>query len=97
LGRIVPALFARANKNVKNVKKVFDTVFGVEFTRKHAGESSRETSSMEQGTQLGKLIGDGERRRDAIHIAVAPVTAAQQLRPGQSLLFHLRLSASICG
>lgn len=31
----------------------------------------------------GKLIEDGDRRRDAIHIAVAPVTATERLRPGQ--------------
>jgi hypothetical protein len=29
------------------------------------------------------LIDDGDRRRDAIHIAVAPVTAAERLTPGQ--------------
>jgi hypothetical protein len=32
--------------------------------------------------QLGQLI-EGEQFRDAIHIAVAPVTAAEGLRPGQ--------------
>jgi len=32
---------------------------------------------------LGKFITDGDRRRDAIHIAVAPVTAAAALTPGQ--------------
>lgn len=35
------------------------------------------------GPQLGQLITDGELQRDAVHIAVAPVTAAVELRPGQ--------------
>ena len=33
--------------------------------------------------RLGELITDGERRRDAIHIALAPVTASQPLSPAQ--------------
>jgi hypothetical protein len=38
---------------------------------------------MDQGPRLGQIIEDGDRRRDAIHIAVAPVTAAVRLAPGQ--------------
>lgn len=36
-------------------------------------------------TQIGKLIPGGERRRDAIHVAVAPVTAVERLEPGQHI------------
>lgn len=38
---------------------------------------------MLDGPQLGKLIDENERRRDAVHIAIAPVTAASHLAPGQ--------------
>ncbi len=37
--------------------------------------------------QLGHLVDDGERRRDAIHVAIAPVTAATELLPGQHVGF----------
>ena len=30
---------------------------------------------MDKAPRLGQLIEDGDRRRDAIHIAIAPVTA----------------------
>jgi hypothetical protein len=36
---------------------------------------------------LGSLITDGDRRRDAVHVAVAPVTAAERLAPGQHVGF----------
>lgn len=38
----------------------------------------------EQTTILGKLVGD-DANRDAIHIAVAPVVAAENLFPGQDI------------
>ena len=37
------------------------------------------------GPQLGQLVPDGELRRDAIHIAVAPVTACCDLDPGDGV------------
>lgn len=36
---------------------------------------------------LGKLITDGERRRDAVHVPLAPVTAGQRLLPGEPVKF----------
>lgn len=38
---------------------------------------------MQDVPRLGKLLDEHERRRDAIHIAIAPVTAAERLSPGQ--------------
>lgn len=38
---------------------------------------------MENIPQVGKLIEDGERRRDAVHIAIAPMVADSELKPGQ--------------
>lgn len=42
---------------------------------------------MEQVPRIGYLIEDGDLRRDAIHIAIAPVTAAVPLFPGQHIGF----------
>lgn len=42
---------------------------------------------MNEATQLGQLIENGNGHRDAVHIAVAPVTAAEKLRPGQHVGF----------
>jgi hypothetical protein len=41
------------------------------------------TATMEQTPQLGQLIEDGDRRRDAIHVAVAAARASERLQPGQ--------------
>jgi hypothetical protein len=38
---------------------------------------------MREEPRLGQFIDDGDRRRDAIHIAIAPVMAAYRLTPGQ--------------
>jgi hypothetical protein len=40
---------------------------------------------MNEGTHLGQLIENGERRRDAIHVPIASVTAAVRLVPGQHI------------
>ena len=40
---------------------------------------------MDQTPQLGRLIEDSERRRDAVHVAIAPVTAATTVSPGQHI------------
>ena len=37
---------------------------------------------MREEIKVGQLIADGENRRDAIHIAVAPVRAAHGMEPG---------------
>lgn len=37
--------------------------------------------------KVGQLIKDGERRRDAIHVAIAPVTAYETLIPGEKIGF----------
>lgn len=40
---------------------------------------------MQHVPQLGILIEDGDRRRDAVHVAVAAVTAETRLSPGQHI------------
>lgn len=40
---------------------------------------------MHDPPQFGKLIENGERRRDAVHVATAPVAAAEDLLPGQHI------------
>jgi hypothetical protein len=52
---------------------------------------------MDTGLQLGQLILDGDRRRDAIHIAVAPVTAAVRLAPGQHVGFVQKGNLELVG
>lgn len=38
---------------------------------------------MNETPQLGQFLEPHEHRRDAIHIAIAPITAAEMLTPGQ--------------
>jgi hypothetical protein len=45
---------------------------------------------LDHDVKLGELISNSERRRDAIHIAVAPVTADEMLRPGDHVGFSRR-------
>lgn len=37
--------------------------------------------------KLGQLLENDDRRRDAVHVAVMPVTAAEHLYPGQHIGF----------
>lgn len=41
-------------------------------------------------TELGHLVPEHEYRRDAVHVAIAPVTALERLEPGQ----HVGLDGS---
>lgn len=52
---------------------------------------------MDNRTQLGRLINNGERRRDAIHIAVAPVTASCRLTPGEHVGLIEKDNAELVG
>ena len=38
---------------------------------------------MQDGPRLGQLVEDSKVKRDAIHVAVAPMTSAYKLTPGQ--------------
>jgi hypothetical protein len=52
---------------------------------------------MDHDITLGKLIDTDERRRDAIHIAVAPVTADHYLEPGEHVGFTRAGSTEFVG
>lgn len=50
------------------------------------------------GPTIGKIITNGDHRRDAIHVAVAPVTAACRLNPGEHVgLVGVEDLAGPCG
>lgn len=42
---------------------------------------------MQEVPKVDELIVDGDKRRDAIHVAIAPVMAANDLRPGWPVRF----------
>ena len=52
---------------------------------------------MTHGPRLGRFIEDGDRRRDAIHVAVAAVTAAVRLAPGQHVGLVQEANAELVG
>lgn len=41
---------------------------------------------MNELPQLGKLVPEGENRRDAVHIAIAPMVAGLDLKPGDHVV-----------